>query len=75
MTQPAGLGDWVIRIPFRLNVDGANDLESSGVPGVVFREVVPSDRGVISVTKWHKRVITKPRIIVCVEIPEMLMSV
>lgn len=74
-SQPTGLPDWIFRIPFSLNVHRANYLELGGVILEIFRQIIGSDVGVVAVAERNLWLITQPRVVVGLYIPEVMMGV
>ncbi len=75
LLEPSRLADRVARIPLRLHVHRHGRTVFPGVAQVVRRQVALADRAVVPVAKRNRVSIAEPRIVVALEIPEVLMGI
>jgi hypothetical protein len=73
--DPTGLPCRVRRIPLRLHIDRSNHIECRRVPSVVLRKVVRADCPVVSVAERDGRLVAQPRMIVVLQIPEVMVGI
>ena len=73
--QPAGLPDGIFRIPFSLNVYRANYFELGGVILVIFRQIIGSDVGIVTVAERDLWRVTEPGVVIGTYVPEVVMGV
>ena len=73
--QPIGFGHRAGRVELGLDMYGGDDVVQGGIGPEIRRQIVAADRAVVAVAERDRPRVAEPRVVVMVEVPEMLVRI